>query len=142
LDSAIFERLIKDMCGAAGLADWQEVARSGHLAIGDRVVGLKHCAHDIHDDVLSVYVEFEPAGHDDLQLCGRLLRENLRPSGSLPGFFGVHPDNGNVVYCVRMAGARLIGGADLAGFVEAQVRDAGELLKSLIYGTPGAQHVS
>ncbi|MBC7380202.1 MAG: hypothetical protein H7346_22565 [Burkholderiaceae bacterium] len=142
MDSATFERLIKDMCGAAGLADWQEVARSGHLALGDRVIGLKHCAHDIHDDVLSVYVEFEPAGRDDLQLCGRLLQENLRSGASLPGFFGVHPDNGNVVYCVRMAGARLIGGADLAAFVEAQVRAAGDLLKTLSYCTPGAQHVS
>jgi hypothetical protein len=142
LQTEVYECLIKDMCGAAGLADWQEVARSGHLAIGDRVVGLRHCAGDIHDDGLSIYVEFEPVGHDEVQLCGHLLRENLRSSQALPGFFGVHPDSGKVVYCVRMAAARLLCGADLAAFVESQVRDAGDLLTSLSHGQAGAEQVS
>ena len=139
MDSAIFEGLIRDMCGAVGLADWKEVARSGHLAIDNRVVGLKHRTHDIHDDGLSIYVELGPAGHDDVQLFARLLRENLRPSGSLPGFFGVHPDNGNVVYCVRMEGARHLCGAVLADFVERQVCEAAHLLKVLGHRKTGAE---
>jgi hypothetical protein len=136
MDSAIFEGLIKDMCGAAGLVDWKEVVRSGHMSVDERVVGLLHRAQDANDEGLSIYVEFDPVDpHDphDPQFCGRLLRENVTPTEGLDGFFGVHPDTGKVVYCVRMAGASRLSGESLAAYVEGQVRDAAGVLKTLAH---------
>lgn len=124
MEAAIYDGLVKDMCAAVGLADWKDVARAGHLMVANRVVGLLRRADDIHDDALSIYVEFDSAAQHGLEFYERLLHENVNPTETLHGFFGVHPDTGKVVYCVRMNGARKLSGEDLAAFVELQVRNA------------------
>jgi len=131
MEAAIYDGLVKDMCAAVGLADWKDVARAGHLMVANRIVGLLHRAEDLHDDTLSIYVEFDSAAHHGLRFYERLLRENVNPTETLHGFFGIHPDTDKVVYCARMNDARRLSGQDLAAFVEGQVRDAERLLQTL-----------
>lgn len=130
MEAAIYDGLLKDICTAVGLSDWKDVAHSGHLMVANRIVGLLHRAEDFHDDTLSIYVEFDSAAQHGLRIYEHLLRENINPTETLHGFFGIHPDTAKVVYCVRMNDARRLSGEELAAFVEGQVRDAERLLKT------------
>jgi hypothetical protein len=130
MEAALYEGLVKDLCTAVGLAGWKDVAHSGHLMVAGRVVGLMHRAQDFHDDALSIYVEFDSAAQQGLRFYERLLHENVNPTDTLHGFFGIHPDTAKVVYCVRMNGTRQWSGEDLATLVEAQVREAERALKT------------
>ncbi len=130
MEAAIHEKLVKDLCTAVGIADWKDVANSGHLMVASRVVALMHRVQDFHDDALSIYVEFDSAAQEGVRFYERLLYENVNPTDTLHGFFGIHPDTAKVVYCVRINGAPQCSGQDLAAFVEGQVRHAERVLKT------------
>lgn len=131
MEDVVFDGVIKEMCLAAGFADWRQVAGSGHLQVNNRVVGLLHRAGDIHDDGLSILVELDVIDAGNAEMATRLLRENVQPAEPLQGFFGLHPETGKVVYSARLEGAPAVSGADLAAFVELQVHDAERVLAHL-----------
>jgi hypothetical protein len=125
-----YEHVIRDMCEVAGIARWEEVARTRHLAIGDQTIGLIPDFETV-PSTLSVYIELGQSYPErDAGLYLRLLGSNLfRPDG-LSGRFAVHPESRQIVYCITLDLPDLQG-ADLANLIDKQMDAAASCLVQL-----------
>jgi hypothetical protein len=127
----MYERIVKDLCLAAGLGDeYREVVAGGHIEVDGHVVGLIHDEEDVHSDQLSIYIELDavvPASNQNLYL--RLLHANVLRRPALPGHFGVHPETGNATYCLHMDAGPELGGRALADLLHEQVSGAAWVLE-------------
>ena len=104
-------KLIKDFCLEVGIDSWEQVARTGHIEIDNRVIGLIHDGEpgggmSIYVDLGALFTERDPG------IYQKMLVANLAPHRELTGCFGVHPSTGNAVYRMRIS--PLITGPDLA----------------------------
>jgi hypothetical protein len=132
MDSNAYDRIIKSLCHNTGIADWHAVARSGHVLLGERVVGLVHDADDSESHELSVYVQFDtvyPVETPDM--FRHLLCANLTQAQNLKGYFGLHPDTGSAVYCMRLEMDTAQRDADLPELLRDQADAAAHWLEAL-----------
>lgn len=138
MDRIAYDRIIENLCLTAGIDDWPAVARSGHVLLGERVVGLIHDADNIESSELSVYVQFDPVYPSRTpDMFRHLLCANLTQTKNLIGYFGLHPDTGNAVYCMRLEMQEVHLNTELSELLMAQADAAEHLLESLNFKAIG-----
>ncbi len=132
MDASLYTQIIKDLCQCVGIDRWDEVVHNAHILVDGKIVGLIHDESDIHHNELYVYIELDPVG----QVCPeeiyrRMLAENLRRHETLRGYWGVHPDVGSAVYCIRLEWTHQLECRELAEFLCNQVQAAARLFEVL-----------
>ena len=128
-----YERVMRELCRSAGIAEWRDVARSGHIEIGERVIGLIP-EHDVQERApgLLVYIDLGPVyAERDAGVHRRLLVANLRSDPLLEGSFGIHPQSGHGVYWLRASAP--VDGAELARRIARQLEPALEKFQQLMH---------
>ena len=138
MDSSAYDRIIKNLCLTCGIDDWPAVARSGHILLGERVVGLIHDADNTESCELSVYVQLDPVYPSQTpDMYRHLLSANLTQAQNLKGYFGLHPDTGNAVYCMRLEMDLAQQETDLSELLRDQTNTAARLLEALNFRALG-----
>lgn len=95
MDETQYQLKIADFCSYAGIAQWEEVARTQHIEVQGKTIGL------IPDPGgrLSVYIDLGPVYLErDPRMFEQMLVANMEARGSLSGAFCIYPDSGNAVY--------------------------------------------
>ena len=111
-----YERVIREFCLEVGIPDWARVIATGHIEASGFVIGLLHDETAV-PDVLFLY--FDLGSSPSLQDCERLLQANTQlQAGPDAGYFGLHPEQGSVVFRVNITLDSGLSGADLAQAIE------------------------
>lgn len=128
MNEAAYEQKVADFCQHAGIAPWQDVARSQHIEVDGKVVGL--IPDPSEDGRISVYIDLGPVFTErDPQLFEQMLVANLEPRGATAGAFGIYPGNGNAVY--HLSVPPQVNGHELAGLVATALEQAGARFETL-----------
>src|SRR5690242_17790583 len=125
---ADYRQLVRELCEAARLDDWEQVAYSKHLEIEGVVTGL------LHDEVIApdtFTVCFEFSERYDPMVHGRLLIHNMTAPLSLEGrgAFGLMPEQDQVAYRVDLPWKEPKTGSDLLEQIARHLRIAQDKLQ-------------
>ena len=141
MDSNTYDQIIKNICASSGIEDWPLVARSGHILLGERLIGLIHDADNSQSHELSVFVQFDSIDtQSSPEFYRHLLCANLSQTQNLKGYFGLHPVTGQVIYCLRLAMDLALQVAELPALLVSETDAAERWLEGLNSQTASAGH--
>lgn len=128
MDIDVYTSVIKSLCDASGIEDWEQVVAIQHVNVNGEMVGL---INDIETNQLLVYVDFGQLFQQrDPDLYRRMLLSNIEQQ-TLLGCFGLHPESGNAVYRMRLDMKSQMAGQGLAELISTQIELATVLLEDL-----------
>jgi len=126
----------KELCRSAslhlGLKDPDMLASQGYME-KDGVRLALFFDDEIVSDRLICYVDLGPIA-DDLKtkVFERLLTLNLLSGTKTSGVYTIDPSSGNAVFCIHLMNPHTIEGDELAEMLDAYIRRAIELQKTLL----------
>jgi hypothetical protein len=100
--SWLYEIVVHAFCDAADIADWREVVKTQHVQVGERLIGL---VPDFHAEpaTLTLCIELgQTQVEQDARAYERMLIANMPGEDAYGGWFAVHPQSLQAVYCLRM----------------------------------------
>src|SRR5262249_20204021 len=121
-----YERVIKEWCDETGMTPWA-LGDDMHVDIEGVTVGLIHDGSEVPE---TLHVYFDLGFMDYPHLHQKLLAANTVQRVEGNGYFGLHPDSGNVVYRVDVMLNDQTSGAELPAALQRYAQRGLELMRS------------